>query len=55
MKLSSTASYGCLVLILKKGDERLFGIANTIDRTDETRISNERKVAEALRLPGQTL
>jgi hypothetical protein len=39
----------------KKASEGLFGIANTIDKTGETRIMSKKMVTDALRLPEHTL
>jgi hypothetical protein len=39
----------------KKASEGLFGIANTIDTTGDSRIKFKRMVTEALRLPEHTL
>ena len=39
----------------KKASEGLFGIANTIDTTGDSRIRHKRMVTEALRLPEHTL
>ena len=39
----------------KKASEGLFGIANTMDTTGDTRIGNKKMVIEALRLPEHTL
>jgi hypothetical protein len=39
----------------KKASERLFGVANTIGTTGDTRIRNKQMLTEALRLPEHTL
>src|SRR5262249_4125108 len=39
----------------QRASEGLFGIANTIDTTGDTRVRNKKIVTEALRLPEHTL
>jgi hypothetical protein len=39
----------------KKASEGLFGIANTVDKTGDTRIMSKKWVTDALRLPEHTL